>query len=87
MYQLFTYAYALGGTADHRRSGVIYAAHNATSGPALRIKSMTDVTSAQIRGAGLDVAAALDELAMGSTEAVYILVRNMIQNLTGLTIA
>jgi hypothetical protein len=23
VYQLFTYAYALGGTADHRRSGVI----------------------------------------------------------------
>jgi 5-methylcytosine-specific restriction enzyme subunit McrC len=87
VYQLFTYAYALGGTADHRRSGVIYAAHNATSGPALRIKPMIDVTSAQIRGAGLDVAAALDELAVGSTEAVYTLVRNMIQNLTGLTVA
>lgn len=87
VYQLFTYAYALGGAAEHRRSGMIYAAHNATSGPALRIRAMIDVTSAQIRGAGLDVAAVLDELATGSTEPVYILVRNMIENLTGLTVA
>lgn len=87
VYQLFTYAYALGSTADHRRSGLIYAAHNATCGPALRIKPMTDVTSARIRGAGLDVAAVLDDLATGSTEAVYTLVRNMIENLTGLTVA
>lgn len=87
VYQLFTYAYALGGTAEHRRSGMIYAARNATSGPNLVVKPRTYVTPAQIRSAGLDVAAVLDELAVGSTDAVYTLVRNMIEDLTGLTVA
>lgn len=87
VYQLFTYAYALGSVVDHRRAGLIYAAHSATSGPNLRITPMTDVTSAQICAGGLDVATVLDELAVGSIEAVHALVRNMIQKLTGLTAA
>jgi 5-methylcytosine-specific restriction enzyme subunit McrC len=87
VYQLFTYAYALGSAADHRRAGLIYAADSATSGPNLRITPMTNVTPAQIRASGLNVAAVLDDLAGGSVEAVHTLIRNMIQNLSGLAFA
>ncbi len=76
VYQLFTYAYALGSAEDHRRAGLIYAAVSTSSGPNLRITPMTNVTSAQIRAAGLNVASVLEDLAAGSVGAVYTLIRN-----------
>ena len=84
VYQLFTYAYALGGAADHSRAGLIYAADSTSSGPNLRITPMANVTSAQIRADGLNVSRVLDDLADGSVEAVHALIKNMIQNLSGL---
>ncbi|MBX7133606.1 MAG: McrC family protein [Fimbriimonadaceae bacterium] len=85
VYQLFTYAYALGSTADHRRAGLIYAADSNASGPNLSITPMSNVTSAQIRTAGLNVAAVLDDLAGGSVEDVHARMRNMVHDLSGLT--
>lgn len=63
MYQLFTYAYALGSAPDSSRAGLIYPADSTSSGPNLRITPMTNVTSAQIRAEGLNVTAVLDDLA------------------------
>jgi 5-methylcytosine-specific restriction enzyme subunit McrC len=87
VYQLFTYAYALGGNAEEKTAGVIYAATAQTAGPGLRIKPRTGVTAARLRGAGLDVATVLDELAAGSTETVHALVREIVQTITELTVA
>jgi 5-methylcytosine-specific restriction enzyme subunit McrC len=86
VYQLFTYAYALGSAADHRRAGLIYAADSNVSGPNLRITPMINVSSAQIRAVGLNVAAVLDDLAAGSVEGVHEVIRNLIQALSGLAV-
>lgn len=87
VYQLFTYAYALGENVEEKTAGLIYAAATQTTGPALRIKPRTGATAARLRASGLDVAAVLDELAAGSTETIHTLIRNMIQDITGLTVA
>lgn len=85
VYQLFTYAYAL-GSSDENTAGVIYAATTQTSGPALRIKQKTGITAARLRGEGLDVATALDDIGSGDTTAAYRRVRRMLRNVTGLAI-
>ncbi len=82
VYQLFTYAYALGSAPDSSRAGLIYPADSTSSGPNLRITPMTNVTSAQIRAEGLNVTAVLDDLAVGSAGNVNTLVRSMIQRLS-----
>ncbi|MBV5246742.1 McrC family protein [Mycolicibacterium sp. PAM1] len=86
VYQLFTYAYALGAGAEEKMAGVIYASTTTTSGPALRIKGNTGIAAARLRGAGLDVAAALDNIASGDPTATYCRVRAMLRNITGLAI-
>lgn len=85
VYQLFTYAYALGANIEEKTAGVIYAATTQTSGPALRIQPRTGVTAARLRASGLDVAEVLEQLALGATESVHALIRNVIQDITGLT--
>lgn len=85
VYQLFTYAYALGSDVE-RIAGVIYASTTTTSGPALRIKGQAGVNAARLRGAGLDAAAALDDIASGDVAAVCRRVRDMLRYVTGLNI-
>lgn len=86
VYQLFTYAYALGAGVDEKTAGVIYASTTTTSGPALRIKGSTGIAAARLRGAGLDVAAVLDDIASGDMTATYRQVRGMLRTVTGLAI-
>lgn len=87
VYQLFTYAYALGAGDEEKIAGVIYASTTTTFGSALRIKGNAGVAAARLRGAGLDVAAALDDIASGDMTATYRKVRGMLRNITGLDIA
>lgn len=78
---------ALRSATDHKRVGMIYAADSTASGPNLRIVRMNKGTSAQIRAEGLNVVPVLDRIAAGSIGAVHALIRNMIQNLSGLAVA
>jgi len=86
VYQLFTYAYALGGLAAEKVAGVIYAASSRVADTALLIKPMAGVTAAKIRDAGLDVVATLESLDGGCTEAVHAMVRELIGEITGLAV-
>ncbi|MFA5608472.1 MAG: hypothetical protein WDA07_15100 [Leucobacter sp.] len=84
IYQLFTYAYALGGSESTRNAGVLYAATAAVTGPALRIKPQSGVSGAHIRGAGLDVAGILDGLNGALSASVLRTVRNIVHDITAL---
>ncbi len=83
IYQLFTYAYALGGSESTRNAGVLYAATTSVTGPALRIKPQTAVSGAHIRGAGLDVAGIVDGLNGGLHESVLRTVRETVHGIVG----
>lgn len=84
IYQLFTYAYALGGAESTRNAGVLYAATSPVSGPTLRIQPQAGVTGARIRGAGLDVASILDGLNGEASPLPLGTVRETIHEITGL---
>lgn len=86
IYQLFTYAYALGGNTDDKSAGLIYAAATQHTGAALRIMPSAGVTAARLRSTGLGVAAVLDELSTGSTTSVRSRIRQLIEEITGLSI-
>lgn len=87
IYQLFTYAYALGETELTRNAGVLYASATRLTGPALRIKPMAGVSGAYIRGAGLDVVAILGAFDGGASESMLHSVREMIHDITGVAVA
>lgn len=84
IYQLFTYAFALGGRESTRNAGLIYAASTGVTGPALRIKPQAGVTGAHIRGAGLDVPAILDRLSGTASESAHRTVREVIHHIIAL---
>lgn len=84
IYQLFTYAYAVGRGATPNRAGLIYASAAATSGPVLQIKPTAGVTGAGIFTEGLDVPGTLDALTDGEPESVYAAMRTLIHQITGL---
>lgn len=84
IYQLFTYAYALGATESTRNAGVLYAATAPVSGPALRIKPQAGVAGAHIRGAGLDVAGLVDALDGALSESALSTVREAVHDVTAL---
>ncbi|MCH9730625.1 MAG: McrC family protein [Actinomycetia bacterium] len=85
IYQAFVYAYSLSVHSDNPRAGLIYAATAPITGPALRIKPLTGAKPARVRGAGLDVAATLDEIGTPAEEAMYERMRTTIRDLTGLS--
>ncbi|OBY31836.1 McrC family protein [Mycolicibacter kumamotonensis] len=84
IYQLFTYAYALGGGEYARRAGLIYASTTSTTGPALRIMPAAGVTDARIYGVGIDIPRILEALGTLDPQPVYAEVRSIVQQLTGL---
>ena len=84
IYQLFTYAYALGGTESTRNAGVLYAATSSKSAPSLRIKPQDGIYGACIRGAGLDVAGILDGLSSEVSPSPLSKIRETIHEITGL---
>ncbi len=86
IYQLFTYAYALGETQSIPNAGVLYAATNPVVGPVLRINQIAGVSGASIRGAGVDVAGILAELDSETSSSVLDGVRNIIHQITGLPV-
>lgn len=84
IYQLFTYAFALGGTESTRNAGLIYAATSAVAGPALQIKPQAAVSGAHIRGAGLDVPVILDGLSGETFPSLLGTVRAMVHDIAAL---
>ena len=85
IYQLFTYAYAIGSGEHPRQAGLIYASTTSITGPALRIKAAAGSTGARIYGAGIDVPGILDALGALDPAPVYAKIRSVIQQVTGLT--
>lgn len=83
IYQSFVYAYAVGGQTDSPRAGLIYPATTAISGPALYIKPLAAAKPARIRGAGLDVAAALDAVSGPAEEILHAQMRSIVGEVTG----
>lgn len=83
IYQMFLYAYALGGDASSRRAGLVYASLSAVSGPLLSINPVAGPTAARIVGSGLDVPAALDALSGPGRQQLCDSVRTMIEGVTG----
>ncbi|MFV8228681.1 McrC family protein [Mycolicibacterium fortuitum] len=84
IFQLFTYAYALGESESTRNAGVLYAATTSVTGPALCIKPQTGVSGAHIRGAGLDVAGIVDGLHGAPSASVLRGVRETVHDIVGL---
>jgi 5-methylcytosine-specific restriction enzyme subunit McrC len=84
IYQSFVYAYAVGGDSGDPRAGLIYPAAISISGPALFIKSLAGAKPARIRGAGIDVPAALDAIGTPTEESVNDRIRLAISEVTGL---
>lgn len=84
IYQSFVYAYSLSTHEDDPRAGLIYPAVVSVSGPALRIKPLGVAKAARVRGAGIDVAAILDEIGTPAEESMRERIRTMICELTGL---
>lgn len=84
IYQLFTYAYALGESDSTRNAGVLYASTTSVTGPALRIKPQAGVSGAHIRGAGLDVGGIVDRLDGLLPESVLRTVRDIVHDVIGL---
>jgi 5-methylcytosine-specific restriction enzyme subunit McrC len=84
IYQSFVYAYSVGTQSSSTRAGLIYPSTTPISGPALYIKPISGARPARIRGAGLDVSAALDDI--GTTDEVLLHARvlNMIRAITDL---
>ena len=84
IYQLFLYAYTLGGEASSRTAGLIYPTTKTTFGPALRIKPAAGSAAARIHGAGLNVPAALNSLSGAAADTLHAAVLEMIRQITGL---
>lgn len=84
IYQSFVYAYAVGGESGSPRAGLVYPATTATSAPALVIKPLAGAMPARIRGAGIDVPAALDAIGTPGEAALHAQIRATIRDLTGL---
>jgi 5-methylcytosine-specific restriction enzyme subunit McrC len=86
IYQLFLYAYALGGESSSRIAGLIYPAVTDTAGHALHIKPVAGSAAAHIRGAGLNVPAILDSLSAGDAEMheVHEAVQRRVCSISGL---
>ena len=84
IYQAFVYAYSLGAQSDNPRVGLIYPSKTSISGPALYIKPLAGAKSARIRGAGIDVPTALEEIGSPTEEQLHQRIRATIREITGL---
>ena len=78
------YAYSVGGDSGEPRAGLIYPATKSISGPALFIKPLAGAKPARIRGAGIDVPAALDEIGTPAEDQLHERIRATIGEVTGL---
>lgn len=84
VYQLFLYAYALGGDSKTPMAGVIYPSNRAASGPRLVVKSMAGSPGAYIRGLGLDVPSALLSLNSPAEQQLHADVLMHVREITGM---
>jgi 5-methylcytosine-specific restriction enzyme subunit McrC len=84
VYQLFLYAYALGGDSGLPTAGVIYPSAHATSGPRLKVQPIAGSFGAHIRGAGLDVPSALASLNTPTEQQLHTDVLALVREITGL---
>jgi 5-methylcytosine-specific restriction enzyme subunit McrC len=84
IYQSFVYAYSVGGDSGEPRAGLIYPAAKSISGPALFIKPLAGAKPARIRGAGIDVPGALDEIGTPAEDQLHERIRATIGEVTGL---
>lgn len=84
IYQSFVYAYSLGAQSDYARAGLIYPSTTPVSGPALYVKSLAGAKSARIRGAGIDIPAALEAIGSPAVEQLHERMRATISEITGL---
>lgn len=83
IYQTFLYAFALGKGGLHR-SGIIFPATSAVSGPTLSVRQLDGPTSAKIDLLGLDIPKTLDDLQGPSRPALLANTRAAIEQLAGL---
>jgi 5-methylcytosine-specific restriction enzyme subunit McrC len=81
IYQSFVYAYSVGAQSSSARAGLIYPSTSPLSGPALYIKPVAGAKAARIRGAGLDVVAALEAIDGPSQIGLQAQVRVMIREI------
>jgi 5-methylcytosine-specific restriction enzyme subunit McrC len=84
IYQSFVYAYSLAAESDNPRAGLIYPATTSISGPALHLKPLAGANSARVRGAGINVPAALDAIGSPAEEPLHERMRATIREVTGL---
>jgi 5-methylcytosine-specific restriction enzyme subunit McrC len=84
IYQSFVYAYSVGTQSSSTRAGLIYPSTTPISGPALYIKPISGAKPARIRGAGLDVSAALDDIGGPDEVLLHARVLAMIREITDL---
>ena len=85
IYQSFVYAYSLAADADNPRAGLIYPTTTSMSGPALHLKPLAGANSARVRGAGINVPAALDAIGSPAEEPLHERMRATIREVTGLS--
>jgi 5-methylcytosine-specific restriction enzyme subunit McrC len=85
IYQSFVYAYSVGADSGDPRAGLIYPSTTSVSGPALYIKPVAGAKPARIRGAGIDVPAALEAIGTPAQEQLYARIRATIREITGLS--
>lgn len=83
IYQSFVYAYSIDADSDNPRAGLIYPSTTSISGPALYIKPLAGAKSARVRGAGIDVSAALEAIGSPAEEPLYERMRATIREVTG----
>lgn len=83
IYQTFLYAFALGNGNLHR-SGIIFPATSAVSGPTLSVRQVDGPTSAKIGVLGLDIPKTLDNLQGSARGELLALTRAAIELLAGL---
>ncbi|OBH30752.1 hypothetical protein A5692_18745 [Mycobacterium sp. E342] len=84
IYQSFVYAYSIGADSDNPRAGLIYPSTTSISGPALYIKPVAGAKAARVRGAGVDVSAALEAIGSPAEGPLHERVRATIREVTGL---
>jgi 5-methylcytosine-specific restriction enzyme subunit McrC len=82
IYQTFLYAFALGKGELHR-SGIIFPATSAVSGPTLSVRQLHGPTSARIAVLGLDIPKTLDNLHGPGRADLLATTRAAIEQLTG----
>ena len=78
------YAYSIGAHSDNPRAGLIYPSKTPISGPTLYIKPLAGPKSARIRGAGIDVSAALEAIGSPAKEPLHEWMRATIREVAGL---